>query len=129
MDGGLSTVHLVVIIVGSVIVLAALVFFYVYMRRMYLSQNNALAGDVVPLMRLKVDCPRCHKRMQPGFALAARGIFWRADQDKPFGLANTPGRLLSSTANWGMRTRENMAWRCEACNMLLVDHSHLLSFK
>ena len=61
--------------------------------------------------------------MEPGFTMAQEGILWRGESEAPLRWGWFWKRLLPNTYFfWSFR--ENLAWRCRTCRMLLIDHSH-----
>jgi len=81
----------------------------------------------------QVLCPKCGKPMSSGFIHAPSGIQWREPGQKP-GLWNPIWRAMSNTRSmagklFGRNYRENVAWHCADCQMLLVDHSCSLPSK
>lgn len=71
-------------------------------------------------------CPTCGAPMRPGWVLLGRGAIWspRA-RGRPGSLA-TIGAALPNTISLRLRPAANMAWRCERCQLLLMDHSRLI---
>jgi len=71
-------------------------------------------------------CPECGCSMTQGWALAGKGIIWRSrGQAAPGALAHI-GQALKNTLSLAARPELNMAWRCEACRLVLVDHAKLV---
>lgn len=73
-----------------------------------------------------VLCPRCAQPTQAGFAVAGRGIHWRGAQAKPIGIFATVFSVLPNTISMSIPTRENRAWRCAGCAIVVIDHSALV---
>jgi len=73
----------------------------------------------------ELKCPRCGKKMKSGYTLASRGLIFRNAEDS-FSL-RVPGKFIPNTANLGFSRKENLSWRCENCNLLLVDYGFQLS--
>lgn len=67
--------------------------------------------------------------MENGFIMAGKGICYRANDEKPLSQFIGPKTLLKNTMNMTMSAKENLAWRCEDCNYILVDHSCLIGKK
>jgi len=79
--------------------------------------------------RKNYRCPECGCSMIQGWALAGKGIIWRPrGQAAPGALAHI-GQALKNTLSLAARPELNMAWRCEACSLVLVDHAKLVRVK
>ena len=72
-------------------------------------------------MKELLTCPKCEKPMDKGFTRATQGIQWRNDMEAPL-RSNWIWRALSNTLHW-WTYRENSAWHCTDCSMLIIDHS------
>ncbi|MFB3892332.1 MAG: PF20097 family protein [Phycisphaerae bacterium] len=68
-----------------------------------------------------IMCPNCGQEMTRGFIRAPNGIHWRTTSDPPLRWRSI-GRALRNTLAW-WSFRENPAWHCDTCEMLVVDHS------
>ncbi len=75
----------------------------------------------------QVTCFRCGRPMAAGFARAPHGIQWRTPAEPPLRWRRV-WRVLRNTLAW-WSFRENPAWRCAECELLVVDHSHSLPTK
>ena len=67
--------------------------------------------------------------MENGFIVASRGIFYRANDEKPLGQFIGPKTLLKNTMNMTTSAKENVAWRCKDCNYILVNHNFFVGKK
>lgn len=65
-------------------------------------------------------CPRCNTYMEVGYSVAGKGMMFR-NKNMQFKVV-APGRLLRNTANWGFKIRENLAWKCANCQLIVVDY-------
>lgn len=72
------------------------------------------------------NCPNCGRPMQTGFALAGKGVAWREASQKYTLWQMTIFGSLPNTVNKGFTRRENRAWRCETCQLILMDHSEMV---
>ncbi len=68
-------------------------------------------------------CPKCDKEMKRGFIVAARGIVWRDESDRPISILSQRYKFLENTMNITISRKENRAWRCEDCQYVLIDYS------
>ncbi len=73
-------------------------------------------------------CPQCGKEMLSGYVFAPLGIHWLSKSQKP-PIFHPVWRALPKTLNWRLRRRENPAWHCDQCQMLIVDHSQSLPLR
>lgn len=73
---------------------------------------------------VEIICPQCQAVMKPGYAVGPRGIVFRSQQEPAPGFF-TLRPPLPNTANTGVTFKENRAWHCAACKLLLVDHNTL----
>ena len=71
-------------------------------------------------------CPECGVSMQQGFIMAGRGIIWRRKDDKPISSFAHIGQALDNTLSASLQPRQNMAWHCSACRLILIDHAKLV---
>lgn len=67
------------------------------------------------------DCPKCGQGMVPGFTRAPHGLYWRTTSEKPLRWGWI-GNALANTLSW-WTCRENQAFHCASCKMILIDHS------
>jgi hypothetical protein len=71
-------------------------------------------------------CPDCGEPMAPGWVLLGKGAIWRERHlGRPGGLSPI-SRALPNTLSLRLRPAANMAWHCDRCRMLLLDHSTLV---
>jgi hypothetical protein len=68
-----------------------------------------------------VRCPTCGRAMVRGYSHAACGIQWRSEFDRPKRWT-VAWRFLPSTVHW-WSMRENVAWHCSTCSIVVIDHS------
>lgn len=77
----------------------------------------------------EILCPVCHEAMISGYSITNRGIIFH-ERNEEFSLlkAMLNNQLLKNTADYSFRfrPRENQAWRCHSCQIVLIDHSKLL---
>lgn len=74
-----------------------------------------------------VACPRCGAPMQPGRTQLGRGATWSAQGDRPPRAFLNVFQTLPNTLSLAVPPALNPAWHCAPCQMLLVDHSRLVS--
>ena len=90
-------------------------------------RRNSVVASAGDHPHQDVSCPGCGREMAPGYVLAGRGIHWRGAGEGPIGPFATILGALPNTISLSFRPRENRAWRCEACSILVVDHAALVS--
>jgi len=70
--------------------------------------------------------PTCGASMERGWVLMGKGAIWSPhNRGKPGAFSNI-GSALPNTLSLSMRPGVNMAWRCEPCRMLTLDHDKLV---
>lgn len=80
-------------------------------------------SETVLIRKNNLLCPVCGKMMAAGFSASPRGVFFRNSVQKPFGTFIPIWQALKNTLNTGIVPKENVAWRCESCALILIDHS------
>lgn len=64
--------------------------------------------------------------MKPGWVLLGKGAIWT---DRAAGRPGTfahLGNVLPNTLGMRLKPAANMAWRCDDCRMLTIDHDKLV---
>ncbi|HKK04571.1 MAG TPA: PF20097 family protein [Gammaproteobacteria bacterium] len=74
-------------------------------------------------------CPICGGTMAQGFVMAGRGLIWAGRHRKAPGTFAHIGQSLANTISMNLPPALNMAWRCEPCSLVLVDHSRMIKLK
>ena len=74
-------------------------------------------------------CPKCGFNMTPGFIFTQRGLFWRKPETKPMTMLMTRGKLMNNTYNMGFTAAENRAWKCDRCELVLMDVSEMVRIR
>lgn len=116
-------------IVGAITVVMAIVLYLVFRRlfRMNASREEITSADVARIPRYV--CPKCNFEMEPGFVMINKGMIWRRATDPPFGAFSGMNNLVSNTMNLHIGFWQNIAWRCQRCQFVMVDHSRLVKIK
>lgn len=124
----------VIIIVSTAIVLTAPIVILMIFLFKRLNQNSQELRYIIPegqkdYSEEEILCPMCQQAMISGYSLTTRGILFH-QKNENFSLlkAMFNNQLLKNTADLSVRfrPRENQAWRCPDCQMVLIDHSKLL---
>ena len=76
-----------------------------------------------------IKCPKCQTIMEQGYAFAGKGIIWTAKWNKLPGTFTTTFTSLENTLSMSLSPRVNMAWHCDRCKMVILDHSRMLKRK
>ena len=105
-----------------------LLFIWILMRRI-LKKNKVVQVEKSSLNWKELKCPNCERIMEEGYAFAGKGIFWAAKSAKKPGAFSYIGQALENTLSISLRPALNMAWRCNSCKMILIDHSRMLKIK
>ena len=116
-----TTIRLIIMLIATIIPLGILL---MIIRNIYKRNKSFMTyTDYLPYDLQDVPCPRCQETMDPGFIMAGKGMQWRKQRD-----SFTTFKLgLENTMNVTMTTKENRAWHCENCRMLVIDHSTMIS--
>jgi hypothetical protein len=64
--------------------------------------------------------------MAQGYVLAGKGLIWRPRAGKGPGTFAHIGQALPNTMSFGLPPALNMAWRCEACGLIMLDLSKMV---
>ena len=110
-------------LVIGLIGIVPLIFLYYLMRK--ISKKNSAVINLTEMDSKNLEyytCPKCKGTMENGYSLP-NGIHWRPNTDKPFSIFTTKDRALDNTLNISFSIKENKAWRCRKCNLILIDHS------
>lgn len=92
------------------------------------SQAEAITeNDLLSLPKHR--CPKCGVSMQPGLAIASRGVLWRKAGEAKTNLLYGKFTPVKNTMNMALLPRYNRAWNCEQCGYLLVDASAMVMLK
>ena len=105
-----------------------LLFIWILMRRI-LKKNKVVQVEESSLNWKEVKCPHCATIMEEGYSFAGKGIFWAAKHAKKPGAFSHVGYALENTFGISFRPDLNMAWHCNSCKMILIDHSRMLKIK
>ncbi len=111
---------------GIVSVLAVAAVFVLFLKKVITGINAPEYVDALAQYDRNFQCPRCGTAMESGFSFAPRGIQWRGATETPPGRFTIVQKVIPNTANWGFTIRDNKAWRCRACSLLVVDHTSFL---
>lgn len=117
------------VLIAGIVGIAVMLFLYVMIKKLLNLNREYKRYDEIDRY-ISYQCPKCGKVMENGFAMAGKGICYRANEEKPlssfqFGFR----RFLKNTMNMTASIKENVAWRCRDCNYILVDHSFLVGNK
>ncbi len=105
-----------------------LLFIWILMRRI-LKKNKVVQVEKSSLNWKELKCPNCERIMEEGYAFAGKGIFWAAKSAKKPGAFSHVGYALENTFGISFRPDLNMAWHCNSCKTIVIDHSRMLKIK
>jgi hypothetical protein len=86
---------------------------------MNLSNINAVRLNEIGMIP-QYPCPKCAIEMQKGFS-RSNGIAWRNEYEPPLPIYIRKQALENTLI--AVTGRENIAWYCQECKLILVDHS------
>ena len=113
------------ILVPIILIAFTIIFFHIISKGMNKGNSYKKYGEVSS--QLKYKCPKCGQVMENGFVAVDKGIFYRHSEGKQPGIFKNPGsRFLKNTFNVSLSGKENLAWRCENCSYILIDHSAMI---
>ena len=93
----------------------------------YLRAKNQVANyDSRGHQKVAVACPSCQRAMAPGLALMGRGLIWRQPGQRGSGTFSLITQALPNTLSINLPPAFNRAWRCEGCEMAVIDHSEMV---
>jgi ribosomal protein L37AE/L43A len=102
--------------------MAALLWIVVRVRR----RSRDVSDAPALWQRRDYVCPDCGHRMQQGWVLMGKGAIWTERARARPGLFAHIGNALPNTLSMRLPPAANMAWRCDNCRMLLIDHDKLV---
>lgn len=121
-DPRLWTLFLAAAVMVAVLGAGLIIFF----RRVMKRPKVLPLGRVLTQISYSVRCPKCRADMSRGFCAAPRGVFWRGENEKTSRFLPV-WKALPNTMNTGWSVAENKAWHCERCNIIVIDHSFLIT--
>lgn len=110
---------------AGLVAIAALVFLLVLVRRI---RGRTLSVRDEPGLWVGRDyaCPDCRAPMDQGWVMLGKGAIWSQRSAGRPGTFSHIGSALENTISLSIPPAANMAWRCERCRLLLVDHGKLV---
>ena len=117
------------LIIIGVIGIAPLILVFYFIRK--ISKKNSSVVNMTETESKNLEsymCPKCKTTMYNGFSMP-NGIHWRPNTDEPFSAFTTKDKALDNTLNISFSMRENKAWRCKECSLILIDHGSLIKIK
>jgi hypothetical protein len=112
-------------LLSGAILIATLLILLILLRRME-KKNTVMHIDRSTLSWSDYKCPKCRQFMQHGYTLAGRGIIWASKDSKKPGPFSNVAQALENTASLRLSPPLNMAWYCQECKLILMDHSKML---
>ena len=117
--------QIIILMTGIIPVMLILFVFLFFLRKMIRRHSNYRSFDELKREGAEsFKCPRCGNQMDYGFRMANQGIIWRLEQEKMQMVA--PQRMLENTMNFTMKNKENPAWHCKGCKLIIIDHNYLV---
>ncbi|MBK1720937.1 PF20097 family protein [Thiocystis violacea] len=106
--------------------ISMLVLLWVLIRHMQ-RRNRAIPFAPTLLEGRAYRCPACGRDMQSGWVMLGKGAIWSPLRAGPPGALAHIGSALPNTISLSLRPASNLSWHCPDCQMLLVDHSTLVT--
>ena len=120
--------HITFIVFPVIFVIIALIFLWVFLRKI-VKKNKVEYKDYSLLVWQEYKCLNCREIMEQGFAFTGKGIIWALKNKKKPGAFSNIGQVLENTLSMSFRPALNMAWHCNNCKLIVIDHSRLLKDK
>jgi hypothetical protein len=102
--------------------IAALLWLLVRTQR----RNHAVKDAPELWSGLDYCCPKCGAHMERGWVLLGKGAIWSDHAQGRPGAFSLITQALPNTLSFRVQPASNMAWRCSACRLLLVDYAKLV---
>lgn len=107
--------------IGVLALVALMLLLYRVGRR-----HHAVVEDAALWSGGAYQCPRCGQPMTQGWVLLGKGAIWSDRARGRPGLLAHIGDALPNTLSLHLPPAANMAWRCDGCRLLLIDHGKLV---
>jgi len=89
-------------------------------------RNRVVADDPALWSGRDYPCPQCGAPMRQGWVMLGKGAIWsERAAGRPGAFAHI-GQALPNTISMQLKPAANMAWRCDACRILTIDHDKLV---
>ena len=111
-------------LVPMILITSTVILFHLISKKINKGNSYKKYGEVSACIKHK--CPKCGQVMENGFVAIDRGISYRANEKKRPGIFASPNGFLKNTFNRSLSIKENLAWRCENCSYVLIDHSSVI---
>lgn len=113
-------IKIAIVIISGVLMLAFFIWLFYFLRKenkkLTIKTYRDIEAEGIPDLK----CPKCNSYMDAGYTLAGKGLLFRKRHEE-FKLIAL-GRLIPNTANLGFSTKENLAWQCQQCQLILIDY-------
>ena len=103
--------------------------FLVYYLRKTEKRNHIVTTHESLLHWQEVKCSHCGKSMEQGYSFTGKGISWTPRHGRKAGNILTIVSILENTFSMRLPQPLNMAWHCNQCKLIVIDHSKMVRFK
>ena len=97
-----------------------------YFLRKAERKNHIVTIQETQLHWQDVKCVHCSQSTEYGYAFAGKGISWMPIQRRKPGVFSTIFSTLENIVSLRIPPPLNMAWHCQHCKLILIDHSKLI---
>ena len=114
------------IYVAGAVSIAVLVLLWALLRKIH-SRNRCVPFTAALVEGRAYRCPSCGRDMQAGWVMLGRGAIWSPLHSGPPGTFAHIGSALPNTISLALKPASNLSWHCADCQVLMVDHSKLVT--
>lgn len=112
------------VLVGAISVAALLLILFIVRR---VNRKTLVVGEDPRFwLERELHCPGCGESMAEGYVMAGKGVIWRPRAEQGPGIFAHIGQALENTMSFGLPPALNMAWRCESCELIMLDLSKMV---
>lgn len=118
-------------IISMIAVLIAVtgIIILIYFLRKMERKNRIVSAHESELHWKDIKCSYCGQYVDQGYAFAGKGISWTPRQHRKPGVFSTVVSSLENTISMRIPPPLNMAWHCNNCKLIVIDHSKMISLK
>jgi len=112
-------------IIIPIILAVILISFFIWIFNLIRKESKKITVKTYQELKIagtpELKCPKCNDYMDVGYTIASRGLLFRKQEEKFKPVATD--KLIPNTANLGFGMKENLAWKCNNCKLVLIDYS------
>ncbi|MBK1645433.1 hypothetical protein CKO25_12415 [Thiocapsa imhoffii] len=124
---GITTMNPFVELWGAVLAAIAALGLLWFIVRTIQRSSREIADTPTLWVGRDYACPACARPLRQGWVLMGKGAIWAERDQRPLSPFVHIGNAMPNTISMSWRPATNLAWRCEHCELLLIDHSRLVA--